>query len=62
MADDKQKQLDELREQIKESAQENWGQMDTDNDGFITFEEFFAVACGEKGNQDQKDKMKPVFD
>lgn len=36
--------------------------MDTDNDGRITFDEFFAVACGEKGNQDQRDQMKPMFD
>ena len=63
MADEaRAKELAEMREQIIADAKENWHVMDTDNDGQITFEEFFAVACGEKGSQDDKDKMKPIFD
>ena len=45
---DREAQLAELMQSIREDAKENWPSMDTNGDGKITFEEFYILAAGEK--------------
>ena len=62
---DKPEDYDQVVADIRATAQENWGQLDQDADGKVSFEEFFKVftsECPDESSKPPKDSMKPVFD
>ena len=58
---DREAQLAELMQSIREDAKEKWPSMDTNGDGKIKFEEFYILAAGEKQSEQMKEKLTPVF-